>query len=79
MAVIPAINIPDADMSDVVASLGAWEADAVVLVGGQATYDALADRQKVRALLMAVIKTRTRNVRRERAERAIAVTDVEPA
>jgi hypothetical protein len=79
MAQIPIITIPDADLPDVVEALKTWQGDAVALAGGQVAYDALPDRQKVRALLMAVIKTRTRNVRRERAERAIAVTDVEPA
>jgi hypothetical protein len=77
MAVVPAITIPDADLADVVAALSIWEKDALPLVANQAAWDAMPDRAKVRLLLMAIIKTRTRNVRRERAERAISVNDVD--
>jgi hypothetical protein len=78
MAVIATINIPDADLEDVVAALSIWEKDALPLVANQQAWDAMPDRAKVRLLLMAVIRSRTRNVRRERAERAITFAEVEP-
>ena len=77
MAQIPAITIPDADLADVLVGLDGWKAEAISRVGGQSAYDALTDRQKVRQHLIAIVRTRTRNVRRERAERLVSFADVD--
>ena len=77
MAQIAAITIPDADLDDVLLSLDPWKADAVSRAGGQIAFDALQPRQKIRQLLIAVVRTRTRNIRRERAERAVSFADVD--
>lgn len=76
MAVIPSIAIPDADLPDVLESLKAWSGEAIAFAGGQTAYDALPDRAKVRLCIIGIIRSRTRNVRRERAERAISISDV---
>jgi len=80
MATIPAITIPDTDLLDVLAGVErTWHKDAINLIGTEAAYDALADRQKLRACTMAFYRIHARNLRRELAERAISVPEVTPA
>lgn len=77
MAQIAAITIPDEDLDDILLSLEPWRAEAVSRAGGEVAFAALTNRQKVRQLLIAIVRTRTRNIRRERAERAVSFADVD--
>ena len=76
---IPAITIPDADLADVLEGVErVWRKDAEKLLF-PADYDVLNDRQKLRVCTIAFYRGHARNLRRERAERSISVTEVTPA
>ena len=77
MATIPAITIPDADLADVLEGVErVWRKDAEKLLF--ADYETLNDRQKLRVCTMAFYRIHARNLRREKAEKAISVQDVIP-
>ena len=77
MAIIPSITIPNADAADVLEALEqVWKSDAERIFGA-AAYDALPGPQKAQRCIMAMLRVRTRNLRREKAERAV-VTPPEP-
>ena len=77
MATIPSIDIPNADASDALAAMEkVWLSDTIKRIG-QAAYDALTGPRKARELIITEIRVRTRNYRREQAERAILIPDVD--
>jgi hypothetical protein len=80
MATIPSITVPNADAGDVLDALELrWKNDALKFFfpADEAAYDALTSPQKARECLKASMLVYTRNFRRDRAERAISVTDVD--
>ena len=77
MAVIPTITIQNTDVSDALEAVEqVWKNDAERIFGAD-VYGALGPVQKLQRCIIAMLRVRTRNVRREKAERAV-VTPPEP-
>lgn len=75
MATIPSINVPNPDAADALEALErVWLPDTERRMG-KAAYEALTGPQKARALLITEIRVRVRNLRRERAERAVTASE----
>jgi hypothetical protein len=78
MATIPSIEVPNPDAADVLRALERrWKATAIGFIG-QAVYDALNGPQQARECIKAMIRVSVRNMRREEAEQAIIIPDMEP-
>lgn len=75
MPTIPSIDVPAQDAADVLRFLESrYKRDAMRWFEN---YESFTGVQKARACIMAALRVGVRNMRREDAERAISVTDVE--
>lgn len=78
MATIQAITVSNADAADLLEAIERrWKPDAVRILGSEAAYDALSGVQKARACIIAELRVSVRNLRRERAEKAIVSTEAD--
>jgi len=80
MAVIPSITVPNPDAADVLAALERqYRSHAInfFFTGDPAGYDALTGPQQARECIKAALRILTRNYRRELAEQAVTVAEVD--